>query len=69
MLRRHKAVEIISDLLQEAADSLRKNLEEAMHDDNRSSEEHEAIRKALERYPAELDAQARWWKTGEGPPP
>jgi hypothetical protein len=67
MTRKRKAIEIISDMLQGEAESLRQTLSEALNDDNRSPEEREAIKKAS-GVPAKLEASARWWKTGEGNP-
>jgi len=69
MVRKYKAVEIISDMLRESADSVLQKLREAMNDDRLSADEREQVRKALERYPTEIEARVRWWKTGEGPPP
>lgn len=64
MVRVNRAIDMISDQLTATAQKLRYDLPGIVSDDRLTDDERAELIRLLEPYAVELEAEAKWWRTG-----
>jgi hypothetical protein len=67
--RAKRNVELVSRGLRDAAEQCRQKATAAMTDKRLTDAERIEAQEALKQLANQMEAQARWWITGEGPCP